>query len=1347
MKSMSSRSSTLLARGLIVLVPALLASSAAAQVYVDTTRTEPWVPIASVPGIQDLRTVSFNNADNGSVSITPLPFAFNFFGVDYTRVNLASNGFLTFGTEAATLATNPIPGASTSAPNTWIAPLWDDLVHPAVANARWGVVGTAPNRVVVLEAGPASRRTATTGTVYYQIWLYEGLEGRFEYRATGDPAFALDATIGYEGAAGRRGVNAAACAPANVCTAVPVDTTFVSQRARPPELSGTLTVPARGARPGVPVDATVNLRNLGVDTATGVLVSVYLSTNNTLDAADTIVGTAGPIDVDARTVGTTTTARIVVPAGLADGDYVVILEVDSGDDWTEVDEVDNITALTPRFATAYELRPSSIAFRNPLPVNAGDNLGLTVAVQNDAIPVIGPVSAQLYLSVDRVQSADDVVLGPLTITLSGVDPQNVLIDVPMPVLPIGGYYPIVVIDADNTFPELLENNGTLIGSTRVFVGPDFTIASVTVPAQAAPGSQASIRTRVDSTGAAYTGPVTYQLFASLDTLYDTGDALLGEYTLAWAGDDFRDDTRLVTWPTTPGRYYVVARVDPAAVLTEIDEANNTRASGSTVINASDFSVSALTFTPAVVSAGGTATVTATLRSLGLTYPGRLPYAVHLSRDSTLDAGDVLLTTSSVALGAATTLARVIRVQIPAGTLPGPYRLLATVDPQDVIPELLETNNTFAGATRLTVPGAELQVVSVTGTSTAVVGQPYRVELVVHNGGAVDARDFSYAYYVSSNPLIRLTDTRVLTSATTSIAAGATRTFVDEVLLSAMTTTTTVYLGAIVDVTGVVPEVSEVDNVGRVPSPITLTVPRPNVVARALRLEARGRELTLVRTVANTGAAQAQVTGTYYLSTNEAISVADLALSPTFRVVLEPGAVGTSTDVVVVPPSVAAGRYTVGYLLDPGALVEETREDDNSAAAGPLELVDEALTVVTAQLPVGRVGVPYRATLGARGGLTYTWSTREALPDGLVLDAATGVISGTPTSAGSTPVTVEVSSGGARGERALMLTVVATPAPLAVLTAALPRATSGAPYTATLEAVGGVPPLVWSLEAPAAGLVLDAQGVLSGMITESTRVRVVVRDVLGARATRALSVLVRPSSGLIVEPRALPEATVGVDYCASGPVQLYARGGQAPYTWTVQGVAPAGLTLSSSGLLCGTPTASGESTLDVETRDAAGGRVVTPYVVVVRAAEGLRLTTTGLPDGVVGDAYTGVLAATGGRAPYTYAVLAPWVPGLELSMAGQLTGTPTLEGVFEGQVLVSDADGSADVRALFVAVTRPAPPSASPTPSPSPTITPVPMPTPEPEGGCSCSTRGEGGPSSLAGLVALLWLVGRRRRQI
>ena len=68
-----------------------------------------------------------------------------------------------------------------------------------------------------------------------------------------------------------------------------------------------------------------------------------------------------------------------------------------------------------------------------------------------------------------------------------------------------------------------------------------------------------------------------------------------------------------------------------------------------------------------------------------------------------------------------------------------------------------------------------------------------------------------------------------------------------------------------------------------------------------------------------------------------------------------------------------------------------------------------LTITTSTLPNGTIGTAYSATLAASGGVTpYTWAiTTGALPGGLTLNASSGAISGTPSTAGTTTFTVQV----------------------------------------------------------------------------------------------------------------------------------------------------------------------------------------------------------------------------------------------------------------------------------------------------------------------------------------------------
>jgi hypothetical protein len=123
-----------------------------------------------------------------------------------------------------------------------------------------------------------------------------------------------------------------------------------------------------------------------------------------------------------------------------------------------------------------------------------------------------------------------------------------------------------------------------------------------------------------------------------------------------------------------------------------------------------------------------------------------------------------------------------------------------------------------------------------------------------------------------------------------------------------------------------------------------------------------------------------------------------------------------------------------------------------AGDGQLTLtwLERPLAITTTALPHGKAGAPYSTALHATGGAApLSWSIpRGTLPAGLHLDATTGRISGTPTSATTASLTVAVTdSGGSTVSKVFTLTVAATPSsPSSTAPASTPGSSSptGAP---------------------------------------------------------------------------------------------------------------------------------------------------------------------------------------------------------------------------------------------------------------------------------------------------------------
>lgn len=198
-----------------------------------------------------------------------------------------------------------------------------------------------------------------------------------------------------------------------------------------------------------------------------------------------------------------------------------------------------------------------------------------------------------------------------------------------------------------------------------------------------------------------------------------------------------------------------------------------------------------------------------------------------------------------------------------------------------------------------------------------------------------------------------------------------------------------------------------------------------------------------------------------------------------------------------------------------------------SASVQFSITVSSMSITTASLPAATVGIAYSQTLAVAGGTSpYTWSVSVgALPAGLNLNSATGVISGTPTTSGTSTFTVSVSDSSATVNTATAQFSITVSA-MTVTTTSLPAATVGTAYNQTLAVAGGTAPYTWSLQGGAlpASLGLSAGGAISGTPTTAgiSNFTVLVTDsaVPANTATKPLSITV--GSG-----QAVPAAPTGV----------------------------------------------------------------------------------------------------------------------------------------------------------------------------------------------------------------------------
>lgn len=1255
------------------------APAAWAQSYVKTQSNGTFVAAHSDPRAVDLWSAVYDNTTEARSKTVELPFPFTFYDVEYTSVTVSSRGYLTFTGQGDSHANVAVPNAA--APNALIAALWDELWlkrQAGYAEARVSHLtqGTAPNRVFLVTWHKMS--AARTPAYNFASATVELFEANHAVRITyGDGAYygdgygAMSWTSGIENADGTEGMTAASCSPS--CQSVTKNTAYEFTPVRDLGVSQVSAPAAASAGQMVTVERTFT--NTRAVTSSPRAYTIYLSADDVITAADTPVyrGTVGALQPSATD---STPDTFLLDADTA-GTYWFGVRLDAAD----ADAANDAAAAA-----------SSTVVSVPLAITAPASL--PEAVQSIPLPTdgsnpfvfkaVGPGTTRAW-SVTAGALPPGVMLAP-TGALEG-----------MPTAPSAGHDFTVSV-----------SNGTDTASRAytLVVRPRLTVATTTLPEAA---QSTAYSARLETTGGP-DGGTWSRIAGSLPagiTLSSSGTLSGTPSTTGTFTPTFRVTAGVAPFQqTAEATLTLVVRPrlnvslpsgaqPPDAIVGEgySLQPNISGGTGSYAVSIAegslppglsvDASTGALTgavsqegswtFTYRVQSGEQTVDRSWTLSSFEplVIVDQTLPDAQEASAYShTMTAtGGVASKTWSLS-GTRPTGISFSSAGVFSGTPSAP----SGANPRQLTITVKSGSQTAQRTFGLFVIGQ--LVLHAEAPPEAVRGQTFQFSPVV--SGGLPSRTFTITSGSLPPGLSMHAPSGAISGTPTQAGRFAITLQVDSGDQTASRDFTFDVYEPLAITTASLPDARVGQSYG--PHDLTFTGGSGSWIWSATGLPA-GITLSQAGTLSGTPSASvlANVTVTLKRGSQTTQRILPLAVYGTLAIAtsrLPDAARGEayafdlkSSGAPTVTWSLASGALPAGLSLSAEGNISGTPATDAATAsvtvqasgggqtvtrAFTLEVFDP-LVITTDTAPTGITGTSYVAQFEATGGRAedYLWSSPQTPPAGLTLSAVTGRLTGTPTAAGTWPLEVHVFSGDLEAVRTFQVRID----PRLVITSnVLPEAVRGQPYSTTLQATGGSGTHTWTAVSLPAGLSLSSTGTLSGTPANAGAPTVRVRVTSGGQTderTLALGVY----EPIVITTTALPSAVVGDGYS----LQLNASGGSTNRTWAIDaGALPAGMWLSTSGQMGGTPSQPGRSTFTV--RATSGPQSATRSLTLDVFAR-LEITTASLPNATKGVPYSAALASTAGVSGAKWTVTGGQLPaGVTLNAdSGLLSGTPSQAG--------------------------------------------------------------------------------------